>query len=169
MYMIFTEGSQRVGGGRAKFKENPLKCTCSLQALMPGSGTRHEWSMSLFVGFSCFQLFCCYILKLRKHQVLVSIMCISVCVGTSTRVCVFLRLQHLSDPAVFPLPGVELSSIINPLRRSNVCMSVSGSLLALTFDRDVSEQTLFLPAASALSLTHIMTFILQPDGADGEV
>ena len=48
-------------------------------------------------------------------------------------------------------------------------MSVSGSLLALTFDRDVSEQTLFLPAAPALSLAHIVTFVLQPDGADGEV
>lgn len=42
-------------------------------------------------------------------------------------------------------------------------------ILSLTFHRDVSEQALFLPAASALSLTHIMTFVLQPYGGEGEV
>lgn len=44
-----------------------------------------------------------------------------------------------------------------------------ASLLALTFNRDVSEQALFLSAASALSLTYIMTLILQLNGGDSEV
>lgn len=44
-----------------------------------------------------------------------------------------------------------------------------GSLLALTFNRDVSEQALLLSAASALSLTYIMTLIRQLYGGDGEV
>lgn len=42
-------------------------------------------------------------------------------------------------------------------------------LLVLTSDRDVSVQALFLPAPSALSLTHIMTLIRQLYGRDGEV
>lgn len=41
--------------------------------------------------------------------------------------------------------------------------------LCLTFDRDVPEQALFLPIAPALSLTYIMTLILQLYGSDGEV
>lgn len=51
-----------------------------------------------------------------------------------------------------------------------VCLCLGRShILSLTFDRDVSEQALFLPAAPALSLAHIMTLILQLDGGDGEV
>ncbi len=49
-----------------------------------------------------------------------------------------------------------------------LCLELSP-LLFLTFDRDVSEQALFLPAPPALSLAHVMTFILQLYGGDGEV
>lgn len=53
-----------------------------------------------------------------------------------------------------------------------VCTSASEaclSLLALTFDGDVSDQALFLPVAPALRLAHIITLVVQLDGVNGEV
>lgn len=51
---------------------------------------------------------------------------------------------------------------------ARLCLELS-SLLSLTFDRDVFEQALFRLTLPALSLTSIMTLILQLYGRDGEV
>lgn len=42
-------------------------------------------------------------------------------------------------------------------------------ILSPTFDSDVSEQALFIPAAPALGLTYIMPLILELYGGDGDV
>lgn len=43
------------------------------------------------------------------------------------------------------------------------------SCYLLTFDRDVSGQTLLLPGAPALSRAHVVPLVLQPYGLGGEV
>lgn len=49
------------------------------------------------------------------------------------------------------------------------CFVLFFSSNILTFDRDVSGQTLLLPAAPALSRAHVVPLVLQPHGLGGEV
>lgn len=50
-----------------------------------------------------------------------------------------------------------------------LCQGLSSPLFSLTSDKDVSEQTVFLPAASAPSPAHVMPLILQLRGFDGKI
>lgn len=81
-----------------------------------------------------------------------------------------------SDPCVILLQRTELSSIINygwsDYICGMLCVSLSGAFIPLFFltsDKDVSEQTMFLPAASAPSPADVMPLILQLCGFDGKI
>lgn len=71
-----------------------------------------------------------------------------------------------SAPSQLSSPAAPLFPTPTPASRPQVGRQRPP---CLTFDGDVSEETLLLPAASSLSLAHVMALILQLYGEHGEV